>query len=80
LESNWRWNVWEMGLDPRVVGLAARLLPFPTAFGIGVWTPNHAYAVQLSVNPSTGFWEPGAPFQAPWMIGHFPWGLNVLPD
>lgn len=69
-----------MGLFPEPVALCARLLPFPNAFAIGAWAPDHRFAVNVNLNLGTGIWEVGAPF-GPTPFGvHFPYGFNVLGD
>lgn len=44
-ESNWRWNVWEMGFDPEDVYYAARSNDYPDLF-----------VVQRNVGPPPGIW------------------------
>ena len=78
MESNWRWNVSELGLYAGDVRLIARSLTNPALF----ISDNLA-------DPTTGLvWsEPAAPGQLPSQLfafptfgTHFPYGALVEPD
>jgi len=80
LESNWRFSVAWLGLDPYEFPLAAR------RFTIGLdqyWlvggglSPNNRYFVIRSPDGTLHSWQP---FYHPGLPNRFPYGQSVEPD
>lgn len=84
MESNWRWNVWELGLayagGTGAKSLAARLLPpftgiltnnlnlFTTGRGAIYFLPGEVFPDIYWANPAFG------------SLANFPYGYPVEPD
>lgn len=80
MESNWRWNVWDLGVDPLVSSLIGRDSMFPNLFAYGNYLPNTLfYMPYFNLGPGLG-WVPGSPSGIAPRPPHFPYGINVLPD
>jgi hypothetical protein len=80
LESNWRYNVADLGMSLSSWELAARV----------AGTPFSLWIVQVNNNPGNyEIWHVPAPMQLPVHVAtvaiptthpHFPYGAPVLPD
>jgi len=79
-ESNWRWNVFELGLAPHLVQLAARInAGIYTGFYV-VNTPNGIGTVSAWLPASSGDVNGFTTNTGRPMVGPFPYGFSVDPD
>lgn len=80
MESNWRWNVFNVGLAGSDFLLVARRPP-PIVFEGYGWLKNEGYwqIVRLSLVPGQVPVEIGYYTFEPGEV-HFPWILDVEPD
>jgi hypothetical protein len=80
VESNWRLNVWRLGLDPTETRFAAPYLANPTIYlcerYVGFRT-QFRYAANYGGDRGYQIyfedWDPNMPT-------HFPYGIGVYPD
>lgn len=79
MESDWRFNVWEIGLAQSNIELAAYILTGPVAGRYlvkGRLPVINTHAGTAVDDPTFGYVVSTFP-QPP---GPFPWGFNVTPD
>jgi len=80
LESNWRWNVWDLGLVYTDVTLAARLVGvLPTTYLTNERLGGGHNYVQQTVGPGT-YWSVAGTLADAAGFTHFPYGHAVDPD
>jgi len=80
VESNWRWNVWEMGWSSSPIRLLARLNVTPD-IAIGKWIgPLGPLVAYLNYVPILDEWILSAVQTLPFPGAHFPYGYDVEPD
>lgn len=83
MESNWRWNVWNLGLTTFPVDLVAELrTPIPpwTHVGAAFGKPTVIYWLIRNLSPISGILPYGG--EVRFNLGGlpFPFGFDVLPD
>lgn len=80
MESSWRFNVFDFGLQDWGIRLAARLLTDAT-LGVIKWdaAPTGFY-FRIRKDPSSGHWGPYTMHAKIPGVDNFPYGEIVLPD
>lgn len=79
-ESNWRFNVWQMGWGSSLMYLAAPLRG-STLFGIGAWNQGPLRAlIELEWAGVDRGWIATGQSAPPPTHPHFPFGFDVDPD
>lgn len=80
MESNWRFNTWNIGLSYSTIRLSA--LAF-TGFGVEVYICSDASGLvywNAQYAPGFGLTTLLGPFPLPAGAGNFPYGVVVTPD
>lgn len=80
MESNWRFNVWELGFSGSTIRLAARLRGYPFPIWVTLIEPDVNTRWQgfiLGFDPTFG-WQSVLSNLDP--VGPFPFGYDVDPD
>lgn len=81
MESNWRWNVFEIGASGDIYTLLARVIGITQPTYVGRRIMNDGYYSLVTVN----FLPSDSPYSSttvpiPTSHPHFPYGIDVLPD
>jgi len=80
LESNWRWNVWELGFNVANIDLAARVVrpDLIEQYLLRFVLPDQSYVALTTNYNSTFGWQFGPLVAVP--RKSYPYGAEVFPD